>query len=955
MLKLTDIKKDYVTGDTTVSALKGVNLEFRKSEFVAILGHSGCGKTTLLNIIGGLDKYTSGDLVINGKSTKDFDDGDWDTYRNHSIGFIFQSYNLIPHQSVLSNVELALTLSGVSREERRARAIEALEKVGLGDQINKKPNQMSGGQMQRVAIARALINNPDILLADEPTGALDSETSVQIMNLIKEIANDRLVIMVTHNPELAEEYANRIIRLKDGVLEGDTNPYVSEEAKSADAEVIVDKKAQKKAKKKKSMSFLTALSLSLNNLMTKKGRTFLTSFAGSIGIIGIALILAVSAGVNAYINSVEESTMSSYPIEIHESTMDTMTLLGSFMEQNTIEDRQPNTVYSNDVMINVMNAFSKGVTTNNLTAFKQHIESTSTIRDNASDIKYKYYAGLNTYTRVPLVDKDGNPVLDSSGNQSYTYRRNLSDMSELMSVITTGSLNSNASVINSSVWKEFVGNDEYIKSQYKVVENGGRFPENENEVVLIVGKDLIISDYILYMLGIRDSQELRSYIISISDDNPDNDLTINPTKYSFDEILGYEFKVLSDSDRFKIDGEKITECTTGEIDQKLLSEDATTLKIVGIVTPSDESQSSSAIGSIGYLAPLMEKMIDRSNASSVVDKQLQNTETNLYNGFPFAGFDFDTTKINAFIASNPQLSVLSNFIKTDEQFIDALKTYLGPEIEQLLIPYGQSGSTVPYGGYTLANLGEITAALSAVESDYARAFAGLIMMDANPMAGGNPQNLVNIVNSMIETKDYNDILSEIGYVNKDKPTKILIYPKDFAAKDIISEEIDNYNASQTEEDKISYSDMVGVLMSSVTTIVNAISYVLIAFVAISLIVSSIMIGIITYISVLERTKEIGILRAIGASKKDVSRVFNAETLIVGFGAGLIGILVSLFFILIINIILHALTDIAALSATLPFGAAVILILISMGLTLIAGLIPSRVAAKKDPVIALRTE
>ena len=948
MLKLTDIKKDYITGDTSVSALKGVNLEFRKSEFVAILGHSGCGKTTLLNIIGGLDKYTSGDLVINGKSTKDFDDADWDTYRNHSIGFIFQSYNLIPHQTVLANVELALTLSGVSREERRARAIEALEKVGLGDQINKKPNQMSGGQMQRVAIARALVNNPDILLADEPTGALDSETSVQIMNLIKEIANDRLVIMVTHNPELAEEYANRIIRLKDGEVEGDSNPYASEA--KAD-EIITDKKA----KKKKSMSFLTALSLSLNNLMTKKGRTFLTSFAGSIGIIGIALILAVSAGVNAYIKSVEESTMSSYPIEIHESTMDTMTLLGSFMEQNTIENREPNTVYSNDVMINVMNAFSKGITTNNLTAFKQHIESTSTIRDNATDIKYKYYAGLNTYTRVPLVDKDGNPVLDSSGNQAYTYRRNLSDMSELMSVITTGNLNANASVINSSVWKEFVGNSEYIQSQYKVVEGGGRFPENENEVVLIVGKDLIISDYILYMLGIRDSQELRSYIISISDNNPDNDLTINPTKYSFNEILGYEFKVLSDSDRFKVDGDRITECTTGEIDQKLLSSDATTLKIVGIITPSDESQSSSAIGSIGYLAPLMDNMIDKSNASSVVYKQLSNTETNLYNGFPFAGFDFDTTKINAFIASNPQLSVLSNFIKTDEQFIDALKTYLGPEIEELLIPYGQGGSTVPYGGYTLANLGEITAALSAVESDYAKAFAGLIMMDANPMAGGNPQNLVNIVNSMIETKDYNGMLSELGYVNKENPTKILIYPKDFEAKDIISEEINSYNSSQKEEDKISYSDMVGVLMSSVTTIVNAISYVLIAFVAISLIVSSIMIGIITYISVLERTKEIGILRAIGASKKDVSRVFNAETLIVGFGAGLIGILVSLFFILIINIILHALTDIAALSAVLPFGAAVILILISMALTLVAGLIPSRVAAKKDPVIALRTE
>ncbi len=955
MLKLTQIKKDYITGDTSVSALKGVDLEFRENEFVAILGHSGCGKTTLLNIIGGLDKYTSGDLVINGKSTKDFNDSDWDTYRNHSIGFVFQSYNLIPHQSVLSNVELALTLSGVSREERRARAIEALERVGLGDQIHKKPNQMSGGQMQRVAIARALVNNPDILLADEPTGALDSETSVQIMNIIKEISKDKLVIMVTHNPELAEEYANRIIRLKDGEVEGDTNPYTAEVTMEPQEEIVVDKKAKranKSAKKKKSMSFLTALSLSLNNLMTKKGRTFLTSFAGSIGIIGIALILAVSAGVNAYITSVEESTMSSYPIEIHESTMDTMTLLGSFMEQNTIENREPDTIYSNDVMINVMNAFSNGVTSNNLTAFKQHIESNPTIKNNATDIKYKYHAGLNTYTRVPVVDKDGNAVLDAQGNQTYTYRRNLGDMSELMSVITTGALNANASVINSAVWKEFVGNSEYIESQYTVVENGGRLPQNENEVVLIVGKDLIISDYILYMLGIRDSQELRSYIISISDDNPENDLTINPTKYTFDEILGYEFKVLSDSDRFKVENGKILECTAGEIDQKLWAQDAVTLKIVGIVTPSDDSLSSSAIGSIGYLNPLMSKMIDKSNASAVVDLQKNNTETNLYNGFPFAGFEFDTTTINNYIASNPKLSVLSNFIKTDEQFIDALKTYLGPEIEELLIPYGQSGSTVPYGGYTIANIGQITTALSAVESDYAKAFAGLIMMDAM----SNPTNLVNIINSMIETEDYNGMLSTLGYVNKNNPTTILIYPKDFEAKDIINAEIEAYNDSRSaEEDKISYSDMVGILMSSVTTIVNAISYVLIAFVAISLVVSSIMIGIITYISVLERTKEIGVLRAIGASKKDVSRVFNAETLIVGFGAGAIGILVSLFFILIINIILHSLTGIANLSAVLPVGAAVILILISMGLTLIAGLIPSRVAAKKDPVIALRTE
>ena len=989
MLKLTNIKKDYVTGDTTVNALKGVSLEFRKSEFVSILGQSGCGKTTLLNIIGGLDKYTSGDLVINGVSTKKYDDSDWDTYRNHSIGFVFQNYNLIPHQTVIANVELALTLSGVPKAERRRRATEALCRVGLGDQINKKPNQLSGGQMQRVAIARALVNNPDILLADEPTGALDSETSVQIMEILKEISKDKLIIMVTHNPELADEYSTRIIRLLDGLVVADSNPYSSKCDELVQNEIDVhvasftpstdgktvsledgavethkevkavakpkDKKPKEK-KKKSSMSFFTALSLSFKNLLTKKGRTFLTAFAGSIGIIGIALILSVSAGVNAYIKSVEESTMSSYPIEIHESTMDTMSLLSSFMEQSEIENKQPNTVYSNDVMLKVMDAFTKGITKNNLSAFKAYIASSSTIKNNAVDIKYQYTAGFNTYTKIESVDGEGNVI--------YYYRKNLSDMSDLMSVVTSGSstsvssVSSSTSLISSSVWKEFVGNIDYIKTQYEIVDGGGRFPENENEVVLIVGSDLTISDYVLYMLGIRDSQEIRTYLMSTLDDDPTNDIVIEPTNYTFDDILNYEFKVLADSDKYKVENDKIVDCSTSEIDAKLASEDAITLKIVGIVTPSGDSMVSASVGSIGYIGSIMDKMISRANESEVVALQMANTEKNLYNGFPLAGFTVDFTTIRAMINSNPQLSAFSNFVKTDDQFIDTLKTYLGPELEALLLPYGEIGSTVPYGGYTLADIMLITDALGSVEGEIPSALAKLICMEVamNPTNLTKAQNLVNIINSLIDTEDHNGILAKFGYVNKENPTKILIYPKDFEAKDIISAEIDAYNDGlENTEDRITYSDMVGVLMNSVTTIVNAISYVLVAFVAISLVVSSIMIGIITYISVLERTKEIGILRAVGASKKDVSRVFNAETLIVGFAAGVIGIGVSLLLIIVINVILQALTGLENLKAVLPFGAAVILVLISMGLTLIAGIIPAGIAAKKDPVIALRSE
>jgi len=932
LLQLKNITKDYALGDNTVHALRGVSLEFRKSEFVSILGQSGCGKTTLLNIIGGLDKYTSGDLIINEKSTKQFTDGDWDTYRNHSIGFVFQSYNLIPHQTVLSNVELALTLSGVSPDERKKRAIAVLERVGLGDQLNKKPNQMSGGQMQRVAIARALVNDPDILLADEPTGALDSETSVQIMDILKEISKEKLIIMVTHNPEIAETYSTRIIRLLDGMVIDDSNPYTSE---------VAEKSESKFKKKKKSMSFFTALLLSLNNLMTKKGRTFLTSFAGSIGIIGIALILSVSTGVNAYISSVEESTMSSYPIEIYESTMDTMALLSSFMEQKTLENPQPETIYSNDVMINVMNAFSKGMTSNNLNAFKKHIESTAAFKNNSTDIKYRYKASLNAYTVIKTTDKDG--------NVSYDYKKNLSGIGELMAEIGVPSADSSTSAFMPGAWAELVGDLDYIKTQYNLVENGGRFPENENEVVLIVGENLLISDFILYTLGIRDTQELKSYLQSLYDTDPSNDIVIEPTKYTFEDILNYEFKVIPDADKYKVEGGRIVERSEYEIENLLASNDCTTLKIVGIVTPTEDSLSSSAIGSIGYLGGLMDNVISKSNSRDTISLQTGNTTTNLVTGFPFVGFEYDVTSIkNMLFMGSP---ALQGYIKSDDQVVDLIKSILGTGLDSLFV-------NVPYGGYSGTNVEHmalitgVLTELSQVDNMSVKSLAGLLLMQA----GTNPGNLANIINTMVDSEDYNGVLSDIGYVNKDNPSTILIYPKDFEAKDIINEEIDKYNQSITDDaDKISYTDTVGLLMSSVTTIVNAISYVLIAFVAISLVVSSIMIGIITYISVLERTKEIGILRAVGASKKDVSRVFNAETLIVGFAAGAIGIIATLLLNIIINIILYSLTGLAALKATLPVVGAIVLVLISMGLTLIAGLIPSRIAAKKDPVIALRTE
>ena len=867
MLKLLNIRKNYYAGSTTVEALNGVSIEFRKNEFVSVLGQSGCGKTTLLNIIGGLDKYTEGDLIINGKSTKLFKDRDWDNYRNHSIGFIFQSYNLIPHQSVLSNVELALTLSGVSKAERRRRASEALDKVGLSDQKNKRPNEMSGGQMQRVAIARALVNNPEILLADEPTGALDSETSVQIMDLLKEIAKDRLVIMVTHNPELAEKYSTRIVRLLDGKIIDDTMPYSSEN----------DKYEEKAAEKRPSMSFLTALSLSLNNLMTKKARTFLTSFAGSIGIIGIALILSLSSGVNAYIKNVEENTLASYPISIEKTGMDISSLVSDLMDEHeVVEETEPDRIYSNNIMTEMMSTMVNGLSSNNLALLKKHIEETDAFDENSSEIEYKYSTVMNIY------DEKGDKV-----NPNTVFSTLFGEDSASSSYQTASAFS------NTEVWNRLFDNKEFLEKQYEVV--AGRFPESYDEIVLVVDKNNRISDYTLYSLGLKDSKELEEMMQKAM-----NGEKIEPTEqvsYSYDDILNLKFRLLCNTDYFekKADGLWVDKTDDELYVQSKLS-DALQISVVGILRPSEDSLSTGTSGFVGYTSELMEHLINQVNDSEIVKTQKENPDVNVFTGLPFTTDETEMSfeQITEYISSLPQ----------EEQ----------AEYSAYIQQMQSSGMTEE----------EIT------------------------------ERFNSAIKGQSDSATYSDNLSLMGVSDLNEPSVINIYPNSFEAKENISALIDEYNASADESDKITYTDYIGLMLSSVTMIINAISYILIAFVSISLIVSSIMIGIITYISVLERTKEIGILRAMGASKRDVSRVFNAETLIVGFVAGAIGILVTLLLLIPINAIIELITDISGLAA-LPVVGGIILVVISMLLTLVAGIFPSRVAAKRDPVTALRTE
>lgn len=843
MLKLKNIKKNYVLGNEQIKALKGIDIEFRKNEFVAILGPSGCGKTTLLNIIGGLDHYTSGDLIIDSVSTKKYKDKDWDTYRNHKIGFVFQNYNLITHQNVLSNVELALTLSGVGPKERRIKAKEALEKVGLKDQLYKKPNQMSGGQMQRVAIARALVNNPDIILADEPTGALDTKTSEQIMEILQEISKNQLVIMVTHNPELAKKYATRIINLLDGEITSDTRPYTEK----------IEKEKESNKNKKTSMSFWTAFNLSLNNLLTKKGRTILTAFAGSIGIIGIALIMSLSNGVQTYIDNVQKETLTSYPITIQKESVNLTDFIETLQPSDEETSHDNDKIYSNNVMTDMMSAMSSKVKSNNLESFKKYIESEkSDIKNYTSAIDYSYDLQLQIYkdSGDEIVQVNPNNVLDEIGMSLNSMQ------SEFMST---------------DVFVEMFDSQEMNEQMYDLV--AGSWPTNYNEVVLLVDENNEISDFTLYALGLKDSKELKEMYQNIVNGVA---FESKETSYEIEDLLNLKFKFLLNSDYYeKENGIWINKKDDEEYLKEKL-DNAEELIITGIIKPNEESLAKSTTGGILYLNDLEKYVIDKGNETKIAKEQKENPDINIFTGQKFSSEEFDMES-------------------------------LSPEI----LKYLQSLS---------------------------------------------PEEMAKVIENYKDTANasYEQVLNKIGVIDLDNPTAVNLYPKDFDAKEEIIKIIDDYNEKQNDENIINYSDVVGLMISGVSTIIDVISYVLIAFVSISLIVSSIMIGIITYISVLERTKEIGILRAIGASKKDISRVFNAETFIEGLISGVLGILVTLLLNIPINMIIKELANISNI-AILPVKGAIILVIISITLTIIAGLIPSKMASKKDPVEALRVD
>ena len=848
MLELKKINKVYKLENFKQKALDNISINFRNCEFVSILGPSGSGKTTLLNIIGGLDNYTSGDLIINGISTKKYNDRDWDTYRNHKIGFVFQSYNLITHQTVLSNVELALTLSGVKSKERKKRAKDALKKVGLIEHINKKPNQLSGGQMQRVAIARALVNNPDILLADEPTGALDSKTSVQIMNLLKEVAKDRLVIMVTHNSDLAEKYSTRIIDLKDGEIKGDTNPYNKSDENN---ETTKDKKTN--------MNFLTALSLSLNNLMTKKGRTILTAFAGSIGIIGIALILSLSSGVQNYINRVQEETLTSYPLMIEDNSVDLTSVMTEQMDKLKKDEntKQSNKIYSNNMMTDTLSIMSSKVQSNNLKSFKEYIEKNKEINKYTTSIDYKYNIELQLYKsdiEDKIVKVNPNTILSTMG---------ITDMQASYFMFK-------------DVFSEIIDNDELNNQMYEIV--SGRMPKKYNEVVLVVDKNNRISDYVLYALGLKDQQELKDMFEKV---RKGEKLVTTDTSYEYSELIGLKFKLLLNTDYYeKVNGLWIDKSEDEEFLREKLK-DSEEITIVGIIKPNkDSAVTSSTLGGILYTDSLEKHVLKKVEDSQIVKEQKQNPEINIITGLEFSDEEFNINDLSF----------------EQQMYLSSLNQ---EELAEVITKYKES--------YSLT---------------------------------------------------YEKVLEKLGSIDLDNPSGIYIYAKDFESKDAIKNIINDYNEQQRKNSKeanvINYNDVVGMLMSSVTDIVDIISYVLISFVSISLVVSSIMIGIITYISVLERTKEIGILRAIGASKKDVSRVFNAETLIIGFTSGVFGILITVLLNIPINIIIKKLTGVSNITQ-LPLNGAIILIMISVILTIIAGLIPAKLASKKDPVESLRSE
>lgn len=902
MLQLKSITKEYATGGSNVKALKGISICFRKNEFVSILGPSGGGKTTLLNIIGGLDHYTSGDLIINGKSTKDFKSRDWDTYRNHSVGFVFQSYNLIPHQSVLSNVELALTLSGVGKSERRKRAKEALEAVGLGDQIHKKPNQLSGGQMQRVAIARALVNNPEILLADEPTGALDTDTSVQVMEILKQVAKDRLVVMVTHNPELAEQYSTRIVRLRDGEIKDDSNPFDGTEEKGEDFTA-----------KKTSMSFMTALSLSLNNLMTKRARTLLTAFAGSIGIIGIALILSISAGVNNYINDIQKDTMSSYPITIESQSVDLESIMQAGAQHGNRElNHELDAVYSNGIGVEMVNSMTSSIQENNLTDFKKYLDDpTSEIHSYIGEngILYSYDTKFDIYTYDPdgvLVNTDGSTI---NPEQAQMMEAQMTMMPGMMSL-------KNSEEIMPGKDGNLIS--QVIKDNYDLVY--GTWPENYDEIVLVLDQKNEIATPTLYELGILPSAEYKKMMDQI---NRGEEVENEQYKWSYEEFCTKKFYLIPACDYYeKQENGIFKDLSTDSNKIETLLNHGMELKVSGVVRLNEDADTMFLTEPIGYTKALTDYLIEYANNSEVVKAQKAEPEKNILTGLGFAPED-DKQKaqeVKEYVA-NLDVSGKAAMLK---EMISAM-------------PSSDSASS------------QMTSRMeNMTEKQQAQMLDQYMMM-------AEEETLLMIYDMYLTYGTYEENMSQFGAINLDAPSGISLYADSFENKDHISNCIERYNETASEQNQILYTDYVGLLMSSITTIINAISYVLIAFVAVSLVVSSIMIGIITYISVLERTKEIGILRAIGASKKDISHVFNAETFLVGLCAGLIGVGISALACIPINSLIESLVGEVTIRAVLPVGSAVILVLISVALTLIAGLFPSRVAAKKDPVTALRTE
>ncbi len=991
MLELKGIVKNYISGDETVEALKGIDLQFRKNDFVSILGPSGCGKTTLLNIIGGLDQYTSGDLIINGISTKAYKDRDWDSYRNHKIGFVFQSYNLIPHQTVLANVELALTLSGVSKSERRRRAKEALEKVGLGNQLKKRPNQMSGGQMQRVAIARALVNDPDIILADEPTGALDTETSKQVMDILKEISRDRLIIMVTHNPEIAETYSTRIIRMLDGKITSDSSPLSEAEIAS------VVKSDKPKKEKMPSMSFATSFMLSLKNLFTKKGRTTLTAFAGSIGIIGIALILSVSQGTSAYIDAIQEETLSSYPLTLEASTIELTTLMQTFMNvASENEEHENDAVYKKSALTDIINALNTlEESENDLKTFNDHLvkevdDSDSDLNYAVSGIQYTYDLDLLIYTK----NVDGSIIRsDTEEFMRGVMAEYMGLDASAMESMSSSPMASMSTMGTSSLWQEMLPGidgapvNDILMKQYDLVH--GSWPNEYNEVVLVVDGNNELDDVTLYALGLIPEEDIDALVEASMDGTT---IESKSMKWTYDEICDMEFRTILNADCYSYDEAlgHYTDLRETEAGLRYLYDNGMDIKVTGIIRPNEDSEAPMLSGSIAYTHKLTEHIIEQAKDSPAIEAQLEDSKTDVLTGLPFksnTGEMTDEEKETEFreyigtldTAGKAAAYIAINSIPSEEFVQSQLDASMGSmtreDIEKTLsdgMAQQMSVSSEEIASYLESmsdeELNDVFARMMTeqIKAQYAQQVV-------QQMAQMNPDELVMALDAGMATytteqmalyhdeimtfseSTYEDNLIKLGCLDLEAPASINIYASSFENKDLITEAIAEYNDSVDEVHKIKYTDYIGIMMNSVTLIINAITYVLIAFVAISLIVSSIMIGVITLISVQERTKEIGILRAIGASKKNVSRMFNAETMIVGFGAGLLGVIVTYILCIPINAILYALTDIGNLKAYLPVPAAIILVIISVLLTLISGIIPSRSAAKKDPVVALRTE